>query len=185
MSGMTLEALEDAFMAWVKSKAPAEFKAVWDHQNAPKAGAKGITLGRRTPYIRKIGRDVTGTVNPANGTRKVLGTRELALEFRAYGKGAAQVAEDIRTLLDDETVADALIANALSVANTGDVQNLNPIYGTQFKEVANFEITLRTHSLREGADAEAGVGYIQDVDLEVTTKSAGQADVVETLSVET
>lgn len=182
MSGMSLAALELAIRNWVKGKLPADWKAVWANQNAPKLPLE-MTLRRGNPYIRKVGRDVHGKVSTSTGARPVLGTRELMLELRGYGLGARQIAEDLRTLLDDETTADALIALAITVVDTGPVRDMTELYDSQFKEVAGFELTLRTHSLRESADAESGVGYIQTVDLEVTTKDPAGAASVRTLHV--
>jgi hypothetical protein len=181
MSGMTLETLENALYAWVKLRTPAEWKAVWADQNAPKPGPKELTIRPGTPYIRKIGRDMAGKVDTLTGARKTLGTRELAFEIRTFGIGATQLAEDIRALLDDDTATDALLAQKLAVVETGPVVSLSPLYGSQLKEVANFELRLRTHSLRESADAETGVGYIETVDLDVTTQHPGGTETEENL----
>ncbi len=184
MSGMVLADLEQALYTWVKSKTVG-WTLIWSDQNAPKPGPKEITIRQGDPYITKIGQDVAGGVTAATGARKKLGTRELALEIRAFGLGATQIAEDIRTLLDDESAEDALIAGALAVISTGPVRSLASLYGKQYKEVASFELRLRTHSLREDADAETGVGYIQDVDLDAITQNPGAADSEENILVET
>lgn len=184
MSGMTLAALELAFRNWVKSKIPGTWKAVWADQNAPKLADGQVVLRRGNPYIRKIGRDVNGKVDPETLARSALGTRELTISLRAHGLGAIQLLEDIRTLFDDEMVADALIASKLTVVGSGDVQNLTTLYDSQFKEVANVDVVLRTHSLRELADAEPGVGYIETVDLEVTTQDPAGNETVEDIHVE-
>ncbi len=184
MSGMTIETLENAMMAWVKSKLPAGWVAVWEDQNAPKPNPKEVGLRRGNPFIRKVGRDVQGKLHATNGTRPKLGTRELNFQARGYGKGSHQVLEDLKTLLDDETTDDLLLASALTVFDTGDVQNLTALYASQLKEVGNFELRLRTHSLREGADAEAGVGYIQAVNLEVTTVDPAGGEVTEELEID-
>lgn len=183
MSGMTLETLENAFMAWVKSKTPTGWIAVFADQNAPKINPQQVTIRRGTPLIRKVGKDLRGKMHATNGTRKVLGTRELAYEFRAYGPGSVQVAEDIRALLDDEATDATLLAAKLAVIDTTPVNDIGSLYSSQFKEVALFEIRFRTHSLREGADAEAGLGYIQAVDLDVTTVDPAGEETSEELEV--
>lgn len=183
MSGLVLETLENAVRAWVLAKAPAGWTPVWANQNAPKPGPKEITLKRGS--ITKVGRDVRGKVNPTTGARPVQGTREIGIEVRAFSAGAIQVLEDLRALLDDDVTNDAHVAAGFSVVDTSEVRNLTALYGSQFKEVAEMEMRIRVHSLRESTDAEAGVGYIRSVDLEVTTKSPGAADVVETISVVT
>lgn len=184
MSGMTLASLELAFRNWVKSKIPGTWKAVWADQNAPKPDLSQVVLRRGNPYIRKIGRDVSGRVDPGTLSRSALGTRELTIGLRAHGAGAIQLLEDLRTLLDDETVADTLIAGKLTAVGTSDVQNLTTLYDSQFKEVANVDVVLRTHSLRESADGEQGVGYIETVDLEVTTQDPAGNESVENIHVE-
>ncbi len=57
----------------------------------------------------------------------------------------------------------------MALIDVGDVQNLTALYSSQFKEVGNIELRLRAQSVRESADAELGVGYIESVDLERTT----------------
>ncbi len=185
MSGMSITSLETVLITWVKSKIPTGWTAVWGDQNAPKIETKQVALLRGKPYIKKLGRDFYGKVDSSDDSRPVLGTRELSVEFRSFGPGAFQTAEDLRTLLDDETAEDALIAGALAVIDTGPIQNLTSLYDSQKKEVASFEIRLRTHSLRESADAEQGVGYIELVDLEVTTQDPAGVPTVENIHVDT
>lgn len=180
---MSVAQLELSLITWFKAHAPAAERVIWGDQNAPKPGPLEITLRRGNPYIRKPGRDVPGSVNPATGTRPLLGTRELLIEARAFGVDAIQTLEDLRARLDDDSTSDTLQAGALAVFDTGEVMNLTSLYSSQFKEVASFEIHLRTHSLREGADAETGVGYIQSVDLEVTTKDPAGAATVRNIHV--
>ncbi len=180
---MTIETLENSVMAWVKTKIPAGWQATVADQNAPKPNPKQVTLRRGTPLIRKMGKDLRGKMHATNGTRPVLGTRELAYEFRAYGPGSVQVAEDIRSLLDDEETDATLLSAQLAVIDTTPVNDIGVLYSSQFKEVALFEIRFRTHSLREGADAEAGLGYIQAVDLEVTTVDPAGEETSEELEV--
>jgi hypothetical protein len=182
MSGIALTTLENALYAWAKGIVPEGWAMVWDSQNAPKPGETIVLLRRGTPYIRKIGRDESGPVL-TDGSRKILGTREMLVAFRALGPGAMQIAEDIRARLDDDTVGDVLLAGKLTVVQTGDINNLTSLYGSQFKEVADFEVTLRTHSLRESDDAESGVGYIETVDIDLIT-NPGPSQVVEEIHVE-
>ncbi len=180
---MDLETLENAFMAWIKAHIPAGWVAVWADQNAPKPNPNQVTLRRGSPYIRKVGRDIQGPLHATNGTRPKLGTRELSLEVRAFGPGSVQVAEDIRTLLDDETTDEALLASGLTVFDMLPIADVGTLYSSQFKEVGLFELRLRTHSLREGADAEAGLGYIEAVDLEVTTVDPAGDEVTEEVEI--
>lgn len=177
MSGMTIITLENALMAWVRSVVPVEWLSVFGNQNAPKP-VKQVEIRRGTPFIIRPGRDIQGPVNPTDGTAKLLGPREIQYSARAYSKNALQVLEDLRSRLDDEDSLITLLDGNLAVVEIGDVQNLTSLYSSQYVEVGSFDLRLRTHSLREGADAETGVGYIQAVDLERTTKDqAGVASV--------
>lgn len=181
MSGLVLATLENALKDWLQSKVPTGWTVTWADQNAPKPVAKQVVLKRGN--IAKLGRDFNGKVNATTGKRARLGTREIMIEMRGYGPGSTQVLEDLIALLDDDVSDSAHVAAGFAVVESSEVRNLTALYSSQFKEVAQVETRLRAHSLRESTDAEAGVGYIRLVDLEVTTKSPGTPDVVETLSV--
>lgn len=188
MSGMVITDIEDAFRTWLRTVLPSPWngdtRVIFGNQNAPKPGVDMIEIRRGNPYVMKVGRDVQLAVDEDALAARRVGTRELNLSLRAYGRGALQVLEDVRARLDDEMAIDALIASDILVIDSGDaLQNLTVLYGSQYKEVGNLELRIRTSSLREGADAEAGVGYIQAVDLEVRTKNPGAADTVENLQV--
>jgi hypothetical protein len=183
VSGVNITGLEDAFMAWVKSKALSPWVCVWAEQNAPKPGPKQITVNRGQPFIIKVGDDLSGSVDIGTGARKRLGTRELAFSLRAYGPGAAQILEDVRSAFDDESANDLLLASALCAVASGPVTDISAIYGSQHKEVANVDFRLRTHSLREGADAEAGVGYITTVQMDIDTVDPGGNTTTEEIQV--
>jgi len=183
VSGIDITTLEDAFMAWVKSKIPSPWITVWAEQNAPKPGPKQVSINRGSPFIQKIGDDIAGPVDTGTDGRKKLGTRELAFSIRAYGPGAAQIIENLRSTLDDEISGDTLIASGLCAIGSSPVVDISSLYGSQYKEVANVDVRLRTHSLREDADAEAGVGYITTVELDVESVDPGGDSDTEVLQV--
>lgn len=183
MSGLVLNTLENAVKDWISAHLPAGWVATWSDQNAPKVVTNQVVL-KRGP-LSKVGNDVYGTVNPSNGSRPILGTREIMIEMRGFGAGATQALSDISSVMEDDSADDAHVAAGFAVIGISEIRNLTSIYSSQYKEVAMMEIRIRAHSLRESTDAETGVGYIRSVDLEVTTKSPGMPDVVETLSVVT
>ena len=181
MSGITIESIENALHAWVKAEVPSGpgWKVVWGNQNAP-APDKQIEIRRGSPFIVKLGRDVQGPVSTESLSAPRHGTREILFSIRGYSLGAFQILENLRARLDDDDSIDKLIGSAIAIIDVGVIQNLTALYGAQYKEVGSFELRIRTHSLREGADAEAGVGYIQAVELERTTKDpASSVDQIE------
>lgn len=183
MSGVNITGIEDAFMAWVKSKALSPWVCVWAEQNAPKPGPKQITVNRGQPFITKVGSDMAGSVDTGTGARKKLGTREIAFSLRAYGPGSVQVLEDLSSSLEDEITGDLLMASGLCFVASNPVTDISAIYGSQYKEVGNLDIRMRTHSLREGADAEAGVGYITTVQMDIDTVDPGGNTTTEEIQV--
>lgn len=190
MSGLVIATLEDALQAWVQSQLPVTvpsgqpaWKAVWAQQNAP-AGEHHLALWRWS--IRKVGQDVHGAVNPSNGRRAALGTRELRGQMRAYGRGAMQVMEDLRTLMDDDQHVETLAAGALTLVSvSNEVVNLANLFSSQFQEVGMIEMVLRTHSYRAvgAADAESVGTYIQSVEIEKETHGPVGSPVSETLEI--
>lgn len=183
MSGLVLNTLENAVKDWISAHLPTGWVATWADQNAPKATDKQVILKRGN--LSKIGSDVYGKVDPSNGSRPILGTREIVMEMRGFGAGATQVLSDVSSVMEDDSADDSHVAAGFAVIGISEIRNLTSIYSSQYKEIAMMEIRIRAHSLRESTDAETGVGYIRSVDLEVTTKSPGTPDVVEHLVVVT
>jgi hypothetical protein len=171
MSGLLIKDIEDALYALVKDEVPDTdgWQVVWGNQNAP-APSKQIELRRGSPFIVKLGRDIQGPVSTSTLAAPRIGTREILFSIRGYSKGAIQILEDLRSRLDDDDVADLLLASAIALVEIGPIQNITQLYASQMKEVGTFDLRIRTHSLREGQDAEPDVGYIQAVEIERTSR---------------
>ena len=177
----TLAELRSAIYEWVTGCLPAGWKAIFERQNAPRPSdqatpSKYVSIFM-SPLAKPNLRDFQGPVQQLDTdifAVEMVGDREFTISLQAFGKGAIQVLEDLRTCLDVESIIEALRAEAIAVVQPLTIQDLTGLYDSQFLERGSLDIRFRTHA--STLDQEAN--YIERVEGDATYEHPPEPDII-------
>ncbi len=134
---------------------------MWAEQNAPRPG-DGVDITKSHITLRlgagaRVGQDFVDTPN-VSGIANVIGNRDLTLSVQAFGPGARQELEDIRSSLSRPTIQDLLRAGDIVYRDAFPVQNVAALLESSYEERASLDVLFGTHE-----ELTDDLGYIDTV----------------------
>ncbi len=154
---MTLDQIYTQLIKWVQEETGKT--AVKADQAAPRP---------KSPYVvikpmgeRKLGGDEETRLSASvAGMQKIVGQRQRTVTIDVIGKGANNIAADLRLSLGKFSVQNSFNIADIAVVSTTAINNLTEIFETAFNERAAFDIMLAYTS-----DVDENVGYIEKVEI--------------------
>lgn len=183
----TMSELRQAIQTFTAGCLPAGWIAIFERQNAPRPSNQATPTKYVSIFMSAMlkpnMRDFVGPiqiVSPTVFATELVGDREFTITFQAYGVGAIQILEDIRTCLDTESVLDALRVDSIAVVQALGITDLTGLYDSQFLERGLLEVRFRTHA----RILDQLANYIERVTGEETYQHPPEPDIEKTFDID-